>query len=112
MSESEYVPFSDPRRLFSDGARAKRAHREHLGAIFAPREPGAAAGEAALDALADAVAGRIVARVRGAEPEPEAGQGGFDGGARPGQPHRRPKTHAETLIRLLRDRSADRGASF
>jgi hypothetical protein len=109
-----YVPFSDPRRLFSDGAAANQAHREYLGAIFAPPQPEADGGEAVLDEFADAVAERIIERAQAAEPEPEgrAGQGGFDGGARPGQPRGRPETHAETLIRLLRDRSADRGASF
>jgi hypothetical protein len=116
MSESEYTPFSDPRRLFADGHAAKQAHRDHLGAIFAPREPEAADDEAVLDTFVDAVAERIIERLDQAEPEPErqvtgaAARGGFDGGARSGQPRAgRPETHAETLVRILRSRSGDVG---
>jgi hypothetical protein len=116
MSESEHTPFSDSRRLFADGHAAKQAHREYLGAIFAPREPEAADDEALLDTFVDAVAERIIERLDQAEPEPEpraagaSGRGGFDGGARPGQPSaRRPETHAETLVRILRSRSGDVG---
>jgi hypothetical protein len=116
MSESEYTPFSDPRRLFADGHAAKQAHREYLGAIFAPPEPEATDDEAVLDMFVDAVAERIIERLDQPEPEPEpqaAGapaRGGFDGGARSRHPRaRRPETHAETLVRILRSRSGDVG---
>lgn len=58
---AEYVPFSDPRRLFLDGPVAKQAHREWLARIFAPQpelEP-----ESSLDELADAVADRVVSKL-------------------------------------------------
>jgi hypothetical protein len=115
MSEQAREPFTDPRRLFADGARAKQAERARLASILAP-EPEPEPADAALDELADEVAERIVERVRAAEPEQPteaaARGGGFDGGARPGQPTRRVETHEQTLTRILRSRAADTGAAF
>jgi hypothetical protein len=112
---SEYVPFTDPRRVIQDGRIAKEQERERLGRIFVP-EPEPSDADDVLDELVDAVAERIVERVQAAEPEqPRADAsdrgGGFDGGARPGG-LRRVETHAETLLRILRTRAADRGANF
>jgi hypothetical protein len=55
-------------------------------------------------ALADAVLGRRTVTPAATGPVP------LDGGAR--ITPERPETHAETLARVLRDRSADVGASF
>jgi hypothetical protein len=62
----------------------------------------AAAQEAKRRALVNALRGR------GGTAPADSGSGSLDGGAR--QTTRRPETHAETLARLLRDRSADVGA--
>ncbi len=115
MSDSEYVPFSDPRRVVADGRLAKQERRERLGRIFAP-QPEPADDEVVVNQFIDAVAARVVERVQAAQPEvepkePAPARGGFDGGARTTLPLP-PESHGETLVRILRSRAADRGAAF
>jgi hypothetical protein len=115
--DAEYVPGSDPRRMIEDGRVAARKARRDLSEALVGANVPKDFDDAALDDLLDEIAERVAHRLAGGEEsQPEttaeaARRVSFDGGARLNPPPR-PVSHNELLGTILRERLADRGASF